>query len=289
MSSVVLELQNEIIRPDCDVVSILRKAHLIAAKLQLKEFDQWIINELNGYGGNIEAIPNYRITRGVLKAFNPYRGWIPTMIQDPEFEKAVCERPIPNSLSEIIALCATSENGLICELSGEQMEILNKVFDVPLPMKYSLHLSTTSIADIVEKVKNTILEWTIKLEAEGIIGEDLVFTVQERESAKKMPQTVNNYYGPTNIVTGNNNTVGFSYGDAKDAVREIKSAIETDSLSQEDRDTALELLQDIDRKILEQKKPSVIKSLLSGLKDFLINGGASLAAGIIQAKLQGLF
>ena len=169
------------------------------------------------------------------------------------------------------------------------MEILNKVFDVPLPMKYSLHLSTTSIADIVEKVKNTILEWTIKLEAEGIIGEDLVFTVQERESAKKMPQTVNNYYGPTNIVTGNNNTVGFSYGDAKDAVREIKSAIETDSLSQEDRDTALELLQDIDRKILEQKKPSVIKSLLSGLKDFLINGGASLAAGIIQAKLQGLF
>ena len=41
--------------------------------------------------------------------------------------------------------------------------------------------------------------------------------------------------------------------------------------------------------ISQEKNPSVIKALLVGLKDFLINAGGSLAAGLIQAKNQGLF
>ena len=46
MSSIVLDLQNEVTKPDCDIVSVLRKAHLIAAKLGLTDFDKWIICEL---------------------------------------------------------------------------------------------------------------------------------------------------------------------------------------------------------------------------------------------------
>ena len=36
-------------------------------------------------------------------------------------------------------------------------------------------------------------------------------------------------------------------------------------------------------------KPGVIKALLVGLKDFLMNAGSSLAAALIQASIQGLF
>ena len=49
MSSIVIDLQNEITSSDCDVVNILRRAYIIAVKLGLKEFDQWISCELNGY------------------------------------------------------------------------------------------------------------------------------------------------------------------------------------------------------------------------------------------------
>ena len=42
MSSLVLDLQQEVLNKDCDILNALRKAHLIASKLQLKEFD--IIN-----------------------------------------------------------------------------------------------------------------------------------------------------------------------------------------------------------------------------------------------------
>lgn len=54
-------------------------------------------------------------------------------------------------------------------------------------------------------------------------------------------------------------------------------------------DTAMELLNDIKTKIEDKKNPHILKSAFVGLKDFLISTGASVAAGIIQAKMQGLF
>lgn len=298
MGSIVLELQNEIVSPNCDIVNVLRKSHLIASKLKLTDFDQWIQYELNGYPDQ-ESCPEYRKIRGSLKAFNPYSGWIPTLIQNDEFEKKICERKLVNSISEIISLCESSENGLISEFSGEQLALFNKMFDTPLPMRYSLHIPTTAVKDIEEKVKNTILEWTLKLESEGIVGENMVFSEKEKDCAVNIPQTINNYYGNTSvinspsdnvqIVSGSENTVSFSYDKFKDVVNEVEKSISESDLSKNDIETAAELLADIKLKIKKKKKPLVLKSALVGLKDFLINTGANVAAGIIQAKMQGLF
>lgn len=298
MGSIVLELQNEIVSSNCDVVNILRKAHLIASKLKLADFDQWIQHELNGYPDR-ESCPEYRKVCGSLKAFNPYHGWISTLMQDNELEKMICERKLTDSISEVISLCQSSENVLISEFSGEQFAFFNKMFNSPLPMKYALHIPTTAVKDIEEKVKNTILEWTLKLESEGIVGENMVFSETEKESAVNMPQTVNNYYGNTSvinspsdnvqIVSGSENTVTFSYDKVKDVVDAVEKSISESDLSKEDMETATELLADIKLKIEEEKKPDILKSALIGLKNFLINTGANVAAGLIQAKMNGLF
>lgn len=47
MAGIVLDLQKEILSPNCDIVNVLRNAHLIAVKLKLSDFDQWIQYELN--------------------------------------------------------------------------------------------------------------------------------------------------------------------------------------------------------------------------------------------------
>ena len=298
MSSIVLDLQNEVTKSDCDVVSVLRKAHLIAAKLGLTEFDKWILCELNGYQ-NGDTIPDYRKIRGQLKAFNPYSGWIPTMMFDKELEDEICRIPVKNSVSEIITLYSQKEEGLGVEFTGEKLSFINTLFDTPSPMKYGVHLSPPAIIDIVEKVKTALLEWTMKLESEGILGEDMQFDTTEKETAKTIPQTINNYYGSTSVfnasvegsvvATGNNNTVEFTYEKANDAVSEIESAVEEDDISGEDKETAIEMLTEIKEKIAAQKKSSIIKSALVGLKDFLIGVGASVAGAVIQAKIQGLF
>ena len=89
------------------------------------------------------------------------------------------------------------------------------------------------------------------------------------------------------IVSGNEH-VTFSYDQARAAISEIEAAISQEQLKSEDKDAALEMLTEIRDKITQEKKPGVIKALLVGLKDFLINAGSSLAAGLIQTNIQGL-
>ena len=298
MASIVLELQEEVLSPNCDIVTVLRKAHLIAVKLKLSDFDQWIQYELNGYTDK-ESCPEYRKVRGTLKYFNQYYGWYPIIIPNNEIEKLICERKMSNSISEIVSLSDSPENNLIAELSGGESAFLDKHCNMLIPQRYALHISSTAVKDIEEKVKNAILEWTLKLEEEGIVGENMMFTEKEKDCATNIPQTVNNYYGPTSvinsssgnaqIVSGNGNTVSFTYDKVKDIVDEVEKSINASNLSKYDTETVMELLSDIKSKIKEEKSPAILKAALIGLKDFLINVGASVAAGIIQAKIQGLF
>lgn len=298
MASIVLELQEEVLSPNCDIVTVLRKAHLIAVKLKLSDFDQWIQYELNGYPDK-ESCPEYRKVRGTLKYFNQYYGWYPIIIPNNEIEKLICERKMSNSISEIVSLSDSPENNLIAELSGGESAFLDKHCNMLIPQRYALHISSTAVKDIEEKVKNAILEWTLKLEEEGIVGENMMFTEKEKDCATNIPQTVNNYYWPTSvinsssgnaqIVSGNGNTVSFTYDKVKDIVDEVEKSINASNLSKYDTETVIELLSDIKSKIKEEKSPAILKAALIGLKDFLINVGASVAAGIIQAKIQGLF
>lgn len=299
MGSIIFELQKEVSSPNCDIVSILRRAHLIASKLHLKEFDSWIMCELNGYSDQ-KTIPEYRVIRGSIKAQNPYVGWIPVMIPDPEFEKLLCEHKMPNSISELIDLCDKSGNGIIMQYSGEIQERLHRLSDLPVPLQNALHISTSAVIAIIEKVKNTVLEWTIRLEEEGVVGDNMTFSSDERDRAQNVPQTVNYYFGNTNViaapaeslqvVAGDNNHIEFLYKKAEDATAELEEGVrKADELTQEDKEIALEMISDIKDKICQKKKPSIIKFALAALKDFLIQVGATLTAGLVQAKIQGLF
>ena len=49
MAKIVIELQHEALKSNFDIMNLLRKAYLVARKLKLQEFEDWINNELNGY------------------------------------------------------------------------------------------------------------------------------------------------------------------------------------------------------------------------------------------------
>lgn len=283
----------------CDILNALRKAHVIASKLKLQEFDSWIQNELQGYK-NYEKIPEYRTVHGELKAWNPYHGWIPAMLPDSSWDNTLCTRKIGDSISSLIELydkCTTGHFQL--SLPAEILKTLNEMFDVPIEMKFVVMVGIHKLKEICEKVKDTLLQWTISLEEAGIQGEHLSFTKEEKLAAQNIPQTINNYYGSTNIINapsnnavitaGNNNSIDFNYQEAQSALKEINDSIEREKVSSDDKDTAIELLADINQKISNKKKPSIIKSALIGLKDFLVGVGASITAALIQSKFPGFF
>lgn len=298
MSSMVLDLQKEITSQNSDLVSVLRKAKLIAAKLQLEEFSKWIANELNGYKEN-DKIPEYRLIHGELKAFNPLRGWIPAMIYDAETEKTICEQKVSNSIPELISLCSNGGRELMISFPGSSQKILNQLFDSPIPMQCALHISNAAVNSIIEEVKTMVLDWTIKLENEGILGEGMIFNNDEKENAKQADQTINNFYGSTNVingssapmqvVSGNDNNVSFEYNLFLPAIEEIKDAIEKEKISNEDKETALVLLSEISTKIQTQQELSTIQSLMSDFRGFLVSVGASFTANLISEKIMTLF
>lgn len=295
MSSIVLDLQQEVLKPDCDILNALRKAHLIASKLKLKEFDVWIMHELNGYAGvDQDNIPEYRKVTGRLKAWNPYHGWVPVIFQDNELEKLVCTRTLSNSISEILELYKTSEGSISISYPGEIERSIDEMCSSSVPTNYVLHVGAHLLKAIIDQVQNCLLEWTLRLENEGILGEGMRFSQEETTMAQNVPQTINNYFGTfvngnikdSQVVSGDHNTVTFNYGQASALVNRVKETLQNEQISEEDRETAEELISEAESKIATQAKPAIIKATLSGLKDFLIGAGANVAGALVIQYLQ---
>ena len=168
MGSLVLELQQEVLKTDCDVLHALRKAHMIAVKLKLAEFDAWIQSEMNGYEINQDLIPEYRQIRGQLKAWNPRHGWIPVIMQDSKLEEILCHRKMEESIGEIIERYEKSNGNIVMTFSADVAAKLDSWSNAPFTTNYALHVSKHMLKSIVDKVINCLMEWTLKLEEKGI-------------------------------------------------------------------------------------------------------------------------
>lgn len=290
MAKAVIELQKDIIDNKLDIISILRKAHLIASKLNLSDFNKWIEKELNGYD-EYSDIPEYRTVIGEIKAKNPYYGLIPVMIPSNLASK-LNSRKIYNSMSEIISL-AKENKSITMNLPAEISNMLCENEGVHFPCYFIF--GTHNLVNIIDHVKNNLLEWCIKLEKDGILGDDFEFNDKEIEKAKSIPQQVN-YYGQvingnvsnSQVTSGNNNNIELNFNDAKNLVDEIKKTILNEKIDDSKKQKILEILEDIDKSIKQKKKISIIKATFIGLKNILLNVGANVAAALIAAKITGL-
>lgn len=193
MGGIVLELQREAMDKESDVESLLRKAYVIAKKLKLEEFESWIKYEQNGYEKN--KIPNYRFVKGELKAWNPVYGWIPVVLGNNELEDTITKIPIRSPISGIFDLYNTEGEILTSNMNAECNQLLSNMCD--FDTKYAVHFGKSQLYQIISTVKNNILEWSLILEENKIIGEGLSFTEDEKKIAHKteiVNQYVNNFY-----------------------------------------------------------------------------------------------
>lgn len=193
---IIIELQKLSIDSNCDVLSLLRKAYLVSRKLDINDFQEWITYELNGYD-NFDKIPDYRIITGTLKGFNPYRGWIPVIIPNQELEKTICTHKLHDSIPSLITLIDNADNNhLSLQLPGAVIQTICSM--TGHDANYELQISPNSISNVVEQVKNKILDWSLLLEETGILGNDLQFSDTEKELVHSSPKIINyvsNFYG----------------------------------------------------------------------------------------------
>lgn len=62
-----------------------------------------------------------------------------------------------------------------------------------LQMETYLIIDRSSILDIIEMVKNEILNWGLLLSDKGITGDNINFSIKEKEIASSTPE-IKNYY-----------------------------------------------------------------------------------------------
>jgi hypothetical protein len=98
----IIQIQEAALDGNSSLTDALRKAKIACAKLGLREFGNWIDQELNGYmDKSIDELPEYRRLHGTPEAFNPYQGWQPLIFQDAKQKKSYSQAPIGMTISAI--------------------------------------------------------------------------------------------------------------------------------------------------------------------------------------------
>ena len=180
---IVIQLQELASDSHNEIADLLRKALLVASKLNLADFRQWISNELNGYAGANE-LPPYRVINGDLRAQNPVHGLIPFLIEDAELMAMIRRVNVAESVSSLSHMMSDRKPGAICYFfAPEQEAMLMRMQGDFAQMRPLRVVGANQLAGILQAVRTRVLDWAISLEREGIVGDGLTFSNKEREIA----------------------------------------------------------------------------------------------------------
>ncbi len=197
--SLVQELQREAIGSTVPVSELLRKALVVARKLGVQELSSWVEKELKGYVKD-DDLPSHRVLRGQLKAENPFHGWIPVEILDfASFDwltTARLKQPIGELESMVKRRIVEPKSSIFIPMPSALFQGVQWNDDLNFPV--ALHLDAAHIEGAVEAVRNAILEWSLKLEEDGIIGEGMSFSKEEKQLAATHSYHIGTFIGTMN-------------------------------------------------------------------------------------------
>lgn len=294
MSSIVLELQRDALDRNVPISDLLRKALIVSKKLKISEFETWVTNELNGYGES-EDIPDYRQIRGTVKCWNPYHGWQLVIFPDHEIEEKLSQRPCGQCIAEIESLVeGKSDIQMPFPIQLEQQ--LRKA--IHFETQITLIIPGTALIRIIDVVRTIVLNWSMKLEEDNILGEDMSFTPKERETAKKTSYNITNFYGPVQspqIQQDATHSIQISTIQQFDTsavhsfITELQQNLSQLNLKAEIEQELQAEIQTVQAQVDSPKpKNSVIRECLGSIKRVLEGAGGGVAAQLLM-QLGSLF
>jgi hypothetical protein len=254
MDSLVLEMQRRAMNRDVTVTDLVRTALVVATKLGVQEFREWSERELNGYADR--DVPAYRRVQGQVKAWNPATsGFIPVRFKDEATEKALTTRTVLQPLGELeTAYQDTGKDGIL--QMPFSTALLNELFghsrEYQIGMVPTVILARTQVYGILDAVRNAVLNWSLRLEADGILGEGMTFSQTEKEKAASHHTTynINNFTG----VLGNMSAEAVQIGD----FGAIHSELKRRGVPQDQRNELEAILDELPGAVSADKKGMLI-------------------------------
>lgn len=198
MSSAIQDLQKAIFDSGQSLTQLLRQTKVIAAELNLADVEKWVDLELEGYPLGIEP-PEYReyVTGGVY-VHNPYNGW--QYVGDKQMRRSTSQ-PIAEienlSKQETLTFTPAKKIPIMDSLGGS--------LSSSWPQKVMVNPS--QFKDILEAVRNRLLDWTTELRKRGIKGENMNFDEKEKQAAASQTFNIGNFHGVLGTVTNSQVTL----------------------------------------------------------------------------------
>ncbi|VVN45569.1 hypothetical protein [Pseudomonas fluorescens] len=179
MAGLVEELQADALNESVHIMALMRKAKAVSVKLNAPTISTWIDNELEGYRSN-DDIPNYRHVRGTLVCYNYMNGHIPLSIDDAHILETVTTRKISQPLGK---LCehATNNDRIVLAFPPKMAELL--LSGMRYRMDPGLQIEPSTLKNIIYGVRDKVLQFALELETQGIHGEGMGFSKEEKAAA----------------------------------------------------------------------------------------------------------
>ncbi len=291
MSSVVLELQKDALDKAISITDLLRKALIVARKLKVSDFEQWVLKELNGYGDDGE-VPEYRIVPGQVKAWNPYHGWKSVIFKSAERESILSKRACGQTIAEIESLIKDKSEveGFHMPFPPEILRMLRK--SIKTNTEITLFTQAFSLIKILDSVRTIVLNWSLKLEENGILGEDMSFSEHEKREVAKQSYNVTNFFGDvygSQIQQGTENSileigeVSINKDGIEKFVKVLKSQLGEINFSGDDKEEINAEVTTIESQVKSPKpKISIIRESLGTVRRILEGASGSVVGELLK-------
>ncbi len=187
----ILQIQADALNSESSVTDALRKAKVACVKLGLTEFEKWIDSELNGYK-SMDNFPGYRKLSGEPEGYNPYWGWQPIIFKNSQQKSNWSIAPIGMSIGAIEhdIRHATGTGAFSFPYPPEIEQDLRD--NVNHGTQFRIKLSVAHCGGIIHAVRDVLLKWTLDMEAQGITGDGLMFSHEDKEKSESITKhTVN--------------------------------------------------------------------------------------------------
>lgn len=215
MSKAILDLQKDCIDLSISCSQLLLKAYAIAFKLDIKDMVDFCNLELSGYVDVArEKCPSYREIQTRLIADSSYQCNIPISLSSfSEYSKVVLRQ----SIGEIETMNLAKGENLLADVPLEEAKEILKMCKQSGNLYIKRMIPSYLISNVLSRVRKAILEWTLNLERMGVNGENLEFSVEEKNKVKEVPPI-------QIIINGNvsNSNISSIMENSKAVVEEIK-------------------------------------------------------------------
>ena len=169
--SLLRDIQADLARESGDVTTVLRKCKILAARLGSIEFANWVDWELDGYPSSQE-IPAYRRLTTIYYAAFMDVAWrvpkqaVPLQIIPEEFRESYTYIPFTDGIAKATTFTRNG-TGAVIQKPDLIWSVQGKMYPRMQCHQVWAEISGIEFEQLISAVKNKILDFSLKIEAEN--------------------------------------------------------------------------------------------------------------------------